>query len=154
MQFHILKVSESSDDIDKKQDDHADADKQSGYAGNEINRNRFYRDTYDGCQQPQKKKPVWFAAAAVHINKQMDKYNDKYRTKNDLSDWKRFNIVCNAEKCQNRTDSEIQKRQTPEDGIQSAMKLLLDTVCIEQNRNRTQKNHDKAERTQSGGIWN
>ena len=58
------------------------------------------------------------------------------------------------EECQNRTDSEIQKRQTPEDGIQSAMKLLLDAVCIEQNRNRTQKNHDKAERTQSGGIWN
>ena len=58
VQFHILKVSEGSDDIDKKQDDHADADKQSGYAGNEINRNRFYRDTYDGCQQPQKKKPV------------------------------------------------------------------------------------------------
>ena len=90
----------------------------------------------------------------MHINKQMDKYNDKYRTKDDLSDWKRFHIVCNAEKCQNRTDSEIQKRQTPEDGIQSAMKLFLDTVCIEQNRNRTQKNHDKAERTQSGGIWN
>ena len=33
----------------------------------------------------------------MHINKQMDKYNDKYRTKDDLSDWKRFNIVCNAE---------------------------------------------------------
>ena len=82
-------------------------------------------------------------ACGFHVAEKLYKHDQKRTCQNDLTGRKRFDVVCFARNCQNGTDCEIEDRDPSDAGIQLMMNVLLDTVCVKYNRNRTQHDHDK-----------
>ena len=76
-QFYITHIFDGSDNIDKEQNQHAGTDKESGYGGYKINGKAFNGNTDNSCQQTNEQKPVGLAFISPHINKQVNKNNQK-----------------------------------------------------------------------------
>lgn len=63
-----------------------------------------------------------------------------------------FDIICDTCSSEDRTDCKVYHCDASKTDIKSVMQPFLETVRKKQDRERTQKDHNEAQRSESGSV--
>ncbi len=84
----------------------------------------------------------------------MYEYDGKSYRQDRLSHRQSFNIICNTGYSQNGTDCKVYHCNAAQADGKLMMQPFLNAVRIKKDRERTQKDHNEAQRTKGGGVGN